>query len=41
LFGTAWGIPSFGDSVQPWMSAVVVGIIVYIPGILFGEQQED
>lgn len=40
LFGSMFGIPGVGDLLQPWMVAGLVGIAVYVPGILFGETRE-
>ena len=36
LFGSIMGIPSMGI-VQAWMVASVIGIIIYIPGVIWGE----
>ena len=40
LFGPAIGMPGFGNSIQPWMSSILIGLLVYVPGILFGEERE-
>lgn len=40
LFGPSFGIPGVGQWLQPWMVAVLAGVAVYVPGILFGETKE-
>ncbi len=40
LFGPSFPIPGFGDTIEPWMVAAVIGIVVYIPGVLFGESKD-
>ena len=37
LLGPAFGIPGFGELLQPWMVAGLAGVVVYLPGIIFGE----
>lgn len=41
LFGPLIGIPGVGDRLQPWMVAALVGVALYIPGILIGEANEE
>ncbi len=41
FLGPSFGIPGFGETIKPWMTAVLVGLVVYIPGILFGETEES
>lgn len=36
LFGANFGIPAV-DPAQPWMIAAATGVIIYVPGIMFGE----
>ena len=44
LFGESFGIPGFSvpgiGEVKPWMTAALAGLVVYIPGVLFGESNE-
>jgi serine/threonine protein kinase len=45
LFGPALGVPgiesaSFGEILRPWMVSVVIGLVIYVPGIIFGETRE-
>ena len=40
-WGPSCGIPGIGESIQPWMTAVAAGLIVYLPGIVFGETKDD
>ena len=37
LFGPLLGVPAFGESLQPWMVSGLVGLAIYIPGVLWGE----
>ena len=41
LAGPLIGIPGVGDRLQPWMVAALVGVALYIPGVLFGETNEE
>ena len=36
LFGANWGVPGFGPA-ESWMVAAAIGVVVYVPGYLFGE----
>ncbi|MGB7323914.1 MAG: serine/threonine-protein kinase [Rubripirellula sp.] len=38
LIGPALGIPAIGELIPAWMTAAGIGVIIYIPGILFGEK---
>ena len=38
---TSVGVPGVGDRLQPWMVAALVGVALYIPGVLFGETNEE
>ncbi|MCG8649156.1 MAG: protein kinase [Pirellulales bacterium] len=40
LFGRSLGIPPVGESLHAWMVSALVGVAIYIPGILFGETKE-
>ncbi len=37
LLGPSLGIPGVGEAVSPWMVSALAGVIVYLPGIFFGE----
>ena len=37
LFGPALGIPGLDTFLSPWMVAAVVGVMIYVPGIIWGE----
>ena len=37
LLGPMLGIPGVSEMFEAWMVAAVVGVVIYIPGILFGE----
>lgn len=39
LFGPSIGIPAAGNGVQPWMMSILIGLMVYVPGVLFGEDR--
>ncbi len=41
LFGPALGIPGWGSIVAPWMVAAVIGIVIYLPGIIWGERSDE
>ena len=41
LFGPALGIPGWGAIVAPWMVAAVIGIVIYLPGIIWGERSDE
>lgn len=41
LFGPQLGIPGVGERIDPWMVAAVIGILIYIPGYIFGETEAD
>jgi serine/threonine protein kinase len=38
LFGAPIGIPAIGPA-SPWMVAASIGVAIYLPGILFGEEK--
>lgn len=38
LFGANLGIPAIG-SVAPWMVAAAIGFVIYVPGIIYGEER--
>ncbi|MFK8112816.1 MAG: protein kinase [Rubripirellula sp.] len=40
LFGAQLGIPGVGELLKPWMVAALVGVAIYVPGVLFGESKE-
>ncbi len=40
LMGSTWGIPGVGGLLAPWMVSALVGVAIYLPGILFGETGE-
>ncbi len=33
------GVPGWGDIVPPWMVAAGIGLLIYVPGIIFGETE--
>jgi hypothetical protein len=37
LFGANLGIPAIGPA-APWMVAALIGLVIYLPGIIYGEQ---
>jgi len=39
LFGPSLGIPGVGELLQPWMVSGLVGVAVYLPGMIFGESK--
>ncbi|TWU51071.1 Serine/threonine-protein kinase StkP [Rubripirellula tenax] len=39
LFGPSLGIPGVGDGIPAWAIAAAAGVVIYIPGILFGEKR--
>lgn len=39
LFGPALGVPAVGPA-SGWMVSALVGLVIYVPGILFGESKE-
>ncbi|MDA8745289.1 serine/threonine protein kinase [Rubripirellula amarantea] len=39
LFGPVIGIPGVGSHVYPWMLSALIGLVVYLPGVLFGESK--
>jgi hypothetical protein len=47
LFGPSFGISGFGDRedgsqlIAPWIVAGLAGVVVYLPGIIFGEAKEE
>jgi len=41
LFGPAWGIPGWGSVIAPWMVAAVIGVVIYLPGIIWGERSDE
>ncbi len=41
LFGPAFGIPGFTSFVPPWMVAAAIGIVIYLPGVIWGERADD
>ncbi|HHM12281.1 MAG TPA: hypothetical protein ENJ16_01910 [Planctomycetaceae bacterium] len=41
LFGPQLGIPGFRDTLAPWMVAAGVGVLIYVPGVIFGETKEN
>ena len=41
LFGPALGIPGWGSIVAPWMVAAVVGVVIYMPGVIWGERSVE
>jgi hypothetical protein len=45
LFGPTLGIPgietaSHGELLRPWMVSTAIGLVIYLPGIIFGETHE-
>ncbi len=40
LLGPTFGIPGIGESLKPWMVSALVGVAVYVPGVIFGEKKE-
>jgi hypothetical protein len=40
LFGPSFGIRGVGNRLQSWMVSGLVGIVIYVPGIMFGEKKE-
>ncbi|TWU57913.1 serine/threonine protein kinase [Rubripirellula reticaptiva] len=38
LIGPALGIPAISELIPAWITAAGIGVIIYIPGILFGEK---
>ena len=45
LFGESLGVPGFPlpgfGEVKPWMVATAIGLVIYVPGVLFGESSAD
>ncbi|QDT01737.1 Serine/threonine-protein kinase PrkC [Rubripirellula lacrimiformis] len=39
LLGPQIGISGWGDIVPPWMVAAGIGLLIYVPGIIFGETE--
>ncbi|KAA5543766.1 protein kinase [Roseiconus nitratireducens] len=39
LFGPALGVPAVGP-VAAWMVAALIGLVIYLPGVIFGEERE-
>ena len=39
LFGKSFGVPGVAF-LEPWMVAALAGIVVYLPGVVFGETKE-
>ena len=37
LFGPALGIPGLASFVPPWLIAAAVGVVIYLPGVIWGE----
>ncbi|MGB1707590.1 MAG: hypothetical protein ACPHF4_07185, partial [Rubripirellula sp.] len=40
LLGPAFGIPGLATSVPPWMVAAVIGLVIYVPGVIWGERAD-
>lgn len=38
LFGPALGIPGLVSIVPPWIVAAAIGVVIYLPGIIWGER---
>ena len=41
LLGPAFGIPGLATSVPPWMVAAVIGLVIYVPGVIWGERADE
>ena len=41
LFGPAFGIPGLTSFVPPWLVAAAIGIVIYLPGVIWGERADD
>ena len=39
LFGPSLGIPTLGSMLQSWMIAAAIGMVIYVPGIIWGEEK--
>ncbi len=40
LFGPAFGLPGFTSFVPPWLVAAAMGIVIYLPGVIWGERAD-
>ncbi len=40
LFGPNWGIPGIGSLAESWMTAAAIGVLIYVPGVIWGERKE-
>ena len=40
VFGQDFGIPAIGSMLHPWMVAALAGVLIYAPGVIFGESRE-
>jgi hypothetical protein len=40
LFGASWGVPAIGPAAD-WMVAAGIGLVIYLPGVIYGEVEED
>ena len=41
LFGPAFGIPGLATWVPPWLVAAGIGVVIYLPGVIWGERADE
>ena len=41
LFGPAFGIPGLTSFVPPWLVAAAIGVVIYLPGVIWGESADE